>query len=141
MGSSLHKISVCGLLYLPEKGALILRRSAAETFLTGYYELPGGGVDFEETLEEALFREYNEETGNQIKVLHPYHVFSYLSEDGKTSTVNISYFVEPIGDIGKIALSEEHDRFKWVNSSDLGEIKMTKEMREDINSGLGLLLD
>ena len=140
MKAPLHKISTCGLLYLPDKGVLTLRRSAAETFLTDYYELPGGGLDGRETLEEGLVREFGEETGYSIEVGNPYHVFTYLLNDG-TPVVNISYFVELVGELGDIVLSEEHDHSKWINLDGLGEIKMTKEMRKDISSGLRLLLD
>src|SRR3989344_8186966 len=40
-----QKITVGGLLIKDDK-VLVVRRSSAEPYLTGYYELPGGKVDF-----------------------------------------------------------------------------------------------
>ena len=35
----------------------------------GYYELPGGGVEKEETIEEGLLREIREETGCDVEII------------------------------------------------------------------------
>jgi 8-oxo-dGTP pyrophosphatase MutT (NUDIX family) len=37
------------------------------------YDFPGGGVEIEETVEEALIREFVEETGIKVKVGVPFH--------------------------------------------------------------------
>jgi len=48
------------------------------------YDFPGGGVEIYETLEEALVREFFEETGLKVKVLAPVYQ--------KTSFFNPNYF-------------------------------------------------
>lgn len=42
---------------------LTLRRSAADSKHPGYWDLPGGGVDFGENHLQAIEREIKEETG------------------------------------------------------------------------------
>lgn len=37
------------------------------------YDMPGGGVNVDETLEEALKREFFEETGLKVELLFPVH--------------------------------------------------------------------
>jgi 8-oxo-dGTP diphosphatase len=40
---------------------LIVRRSADDDFLAGYYEMPGGKIENDETHEQAIVREMQEE--------------------------------------------------------------------------------
>jgi 8-oxo-dGTP diphosphatase len=142
MGRALYKISVDGFLYLPDRGALILRRSPIETFLTGNFELPGGGVDDGETPESTLCREFFEETGIDVRIVRPYNLFHYISGDGKTPVANVSYIVVANADVGEIKLSDEHDGFRWVNDIEsLKDVQMSDEMRGSVKSGLKLLVD
>lgn len=50
-----QKIVCTGFIYHQGK-MLIIKRSLREAFLPGFYELPGGKVDFGENPEEALKR-------------------------------------------------------------------------------------
>ena len=54
------------------------------------YDFPGGGVEIHETLEEALVREFFEETGLKVKVLAPLYC--------KTSFFNPDYFKKHKGE-------------------------------------------
>lgn len=56
-----QKITVAGFLCVDDK-VLVIRRSEKETYLTGYYELPGGKVDFGEHPKISLEREFLEES-------------------------------------------------------------------------------
>lgn len=47
-----------------------------------YYVVPGGGVEAQETLMQALKRELLEEVGIQIKVLDEKPFYTYLDQDG-----------------------------------------------------------
>ena len=58
------RIRVAGILV--KDGQILLVRH--EKNGKSYWLIPGGGVDFGETAEEALIREYQEEVGLQIKV-------------------------------------------------------------------------
>ncbi len=57
--------SVYGVLI--EKGKVLMSKQ------WDGYDFPGGGVEIDETLEEALKREFFEETGLTIKVLNSVH--------------------------------------------------------------------
>ena len=128
-----QKITVAGLLIKDGK-VLVIKRARNERYLAGMYELPGGKVDFGEQPNDALKREFLEETGLTIQVLTPYKAYSYLSHENKRHTVEIVYTVALIGKPG-IKLSDEHEDYCWVSPKDVDTIPMTDEIKENIRQG------
>jgi 8-oxo-dGTP diphosphatase len=58
----------------------------------GMWALPGGFVDMDETVEEAVVRELYEETGLKIEKLEQLHTFSALGRDPRGRTVSVTFF-------------------------------------------------
>ncbi|MBT3304187.1 NUDIX domain-containing protein [Candidatus Woesearchaeota archaeon] len=125
-----QKISVGGMLVKDGK-VLVVRRSSVEEVLSGYYELPGGKVEFGDHPEETVVREFKEETGLDVSVIKLFKVFTYVI--GENHTVELVYIVS--GE-GEVVLSEEHDDYKWV--SDVNDLQMTEKMKKNIKEGLNL---
>ena len=67
----------CSSKALLIRGNEILLNCCAYSDGTPYFDLPGGGQDPYESMEEALLREIREETGYTAQVLH----FAALSEE------------------------------------------------------------
>jgi len=61
----LFKLAVSAFIVQNGK-ILILKRRDDEAFLPGTWEVPGGGVDENETVEQAVIRETKEEAGMDI---------------------------------------------------------------------------
>ncbi|WP_297446009.1 NUDIX hydrolase [Desulfurobacterium sp.] len=53
--------------------------------------LPGGFVDYGETVEEAVIREMKEETGLDIVILRQFHVYSDPNRDPRQHTVSVVF--------------------------------------------------
>jgi 8-oxo-dGTP diphosphatase len=122
-----------GIAVLSNNRILLVRR-VKHDFLGGYWELPGGGVDDGETIEESAFREVKEETGLMPKrILSIFDGFDY-STDSKPKVRQINLLVEV--DKCEVILSHEHDKYVWADRENLSKLRMTDNMRQCINSAL-----
>jgi 8-oxo-dGTP diphosphatase len=132
----IQKIVSTGLLMKDNK-VLVIQRSERESFLPGYYELPGGKVDFGEDPAEALSREFKEEVNLDVKVGSPYYTFSYISENGNRHTVEILYKVRLLDETTQpnIKLSEDHSDSKWIGLDQLEQLQLSNEIKSCIVKG------
>lgn len=140
MGDKYQKIVVTGFLINKGK-VLAVKRSEKETFLPGYFELPGGKIDFGETSEEALQREFREEVGIETKVGKPYRTFSYVSGDGDRHTIEIVYLVTPVEENPEITLSEAHTESQWVEKDKVQDYNFSEETRQSVIEGFKVAIE
>lgn len=105
---------------------LLLKRPKND-FMGGIFELPSGKVEDGETLDAALFREVEEETGLKVRQVKKYlGYFDYNSKNGeKTRQFN---FVVEVKDSEKIVL-KEHDNFAWVSKERLNHYSITENVK------------
>jgi 8-oxo-dGTP diphosphatase len=61
------------------------------------WALPGGFVDYGESLENAAVREAKEETGLDVKLIRQFHVYSDPSRDPRQHTISIVFLAEADG--------------------------------------------
>lgn len=71
---------------------LIKRRNPPEG-----WALPGGFVDYGETLEQAAVREAKEETGLDVRLLRQFHTYSDPERDARQHTITTVYVAEAEG--------------------------------------------
>ncbi|MFH1703600.1 MAG: NUDIX hydrolase [Nitrospirota bacterium] len=76
------------------KGGIILikRKNPPEG-----WALPGGFVDYGESLETAAFREAKEETGLDIKLIRQFHTYSDPKRDSRYHTITTVYIAKAKG--------------------------------------------
>lgn len=94
-------------------------------------DFPGGKIQEGEardgdasSLIEPLKREVREETGLEIEVLNPFHVWYHEFPKSSRNYGKVVYLVafkcKYVS--GDVKLSEEHDKYQWVNKDNYKEV-------------------
>jgi ADP-ribose pyrophosphatase YjhB (NUDIX family) len=91
--SSLPRIRVAALLTVDDRVVLVRHRKGDRE----YHLLPGGGVDWGESLATALVREVAEETGLTCTVGRPLVINDTIAPDGSRHVVNITFACDVLG--------------------------------------------
>lgn len=99
-------------------GSVVLVRRKNPPF-QGFYALPGGFVEYGETVETAAVREAKEETGLDVKILRLLGVYSDPQRDPRGHIVSIVYLAEEEGGT-------------MTASSDAEEVKAFKKIPEEL---------
>jgi 8-oxo-dGTP diphosphatase len=115
---------------------LLVRRARSPA--KGFYSLPGGRVEFGETLHTALHREVGEETALKIEIVD----LAAWREVVPGTTGGGHYLIMSFAarwSSGEVVLNDEHDDYKWLAPEALGELKLTSGLQEVILSARRLL--
>ncbi|HMK53489.1 MAG TPA: NUDIX hydrolase [Methanobacteriaceae archaeon] len=87
-----------------KKESLVLIKRKNDPY-RGFWALPGGFVDYGETVEEAALRETLEETGLLVKLNGILGVYSDPNRDPRGHTVSVCFIAQP--DRGKLSPSTD----------------------------------
>lgn len=119
-------ITVKGIVVYNQK-VLLMKRARPSSDGLGYWELPGGGLEYGETPNQALIRELKEETGLSIDVVKPAYTFTKIRTGYQT--VGIGYL--SIAKDDQVILSNEHTDYLWCEINNLKDY-LCKEIYNDI---------
>lgn len=115
---------------------LLVRRAGSPA--RGFYSLPGGRVEFGETLHAAVHREVGEETGLKIEILDLAGWREVLPGAAGGGHYLIMSFAAR-WTFGEPVLNDELDDFRWLAPDALGDLKITAGLEEIIQSAQHLL--
>ena len=107
---------VAGVLCHRER--LFIARKPDGKHHAGLWEFPGGKIEFGESPEEALAREFREEFEAKIKVGPVYTVVAH-SYDGQKTSLLLFYWAVPVTPPENFN-PREHSDTAWIAPSDLG---------------------
>lgn len=91
-----------------------------------YHKLPGGGIDGDETKEEAFNRENIEEVGCETKILDYAGIIIEWRDQFKILQINYVFFGEVVGEVGENKLMpdeiEDGHILEWVSIEKIKEV-------------------
>ena len=124
------RIRVAGIL-ISGDGVLLIAHKKNDDI---YWLLPGGGVDYGETLDEALEREFTEELNINVTVNDLAFISDSIDPSGNRHVVNICFICNYRG--GDYLLGNEHrlHDFSFFSKEDLVHIKIFPPINNELIS-------
>lgn len=116
---------VASIILINNNKVLMLQRASPP--LKGYWCLPGGFIQYEETPEEGVIREAKEEIGNNVILDGLVGVYR-IDNDPRGINIDIIYKARAKGEV---KLSEEHKNYKFFDLDNLPQ-KIAYKHREAI---------
>lgn len=86
-------LTVDAIIEIPGEGIVLIERRNPPFG----WAIPGGFVDYGETVEAAVLREAQEETGLHLENLRQFHVYSDPRRDPRQHTVSVVFTARGIG--------------------------------------------
>lgn len=127
------QLAVSAAIFRDDK-VLLTRRARSPA--KGFYSLPGGRVEFGESLHQALAREVDEETGLDIAIVGLAGWREVLPvEPGAGHYLIISFAARWAG--REPILNDELDDYRWIapdRLTSLGELKLTGGLAEVVQA-------
>ncbi len=113
--------------YQPESGISVLLIKRKFPPFQGSWALPGGFVAENESLEEAVKRELEEETGIHINYLEQLYTFGDPRRDPRQRVVSVAYFVLVRQDIYTLHAQTDAEDAKWFDINELPDLGFDHE--------------
>ena len=113
---------------------VLLVRASSDTGVPGTWWLPGGGLEFGESPEECLVREFMEETGLEVRVRGLLDVVTdvaeWMREEVQLHSIRIIYEVEVVPGSVRPKSSGSTDAVRWVGPGDLEALPLISWLKE-----------
>lgn len=110
---------------------LVVKRNENEIAYPGYWAFPGGKVESNETIFEALKRETLEEVGLDLVEGYKKFIgdFNFQRKDGLNV---IGLVFEVLAKSQEVILDKDFEDFKWVNLNESEKLKLIPGMEKEL---------
>lgn len=126
-------VAAASAIVVNGEGEILLHRRADNDL----WALPGGGMEFGESIADTVVREVREETGLDVRPKYvvavysdPKHVFAY--DDGEVrQEFSVCVACEMLG--GELVMSDESRELRWVHPDAIEGLPMHPRIRVRID--------
>lgn len=88
-------------------------------------DLPGGGLQYFEKMEDGLHREVREETSLKVNIIKPLDAHDIIRP--ALHIIFVTYLSEYLS--GEVVLSDEHKGYQWVGEDEIDGLNMQKWLK------------
>lgn len=126
---------VAALIQRADGKILLCKKPKGKGVFPGQWAIVGGGVDEDETLEEALEREVQEEVGLEVTHVEPLFFWDDLQPKfNNGQSIGVIYMVYLVfrcaATPGEPTINDEFEEYRWVERSELSEYDLNPPTRE-----------
>ncbi|MEF8719282.1 MAG: NUDIX domain-containing protein [Candidatus Accumulibacter necessarius] len=123
-------VGVGAVIVNDERILLLLRKKAPEQ---GCWSIPGGGVEYGETIESAILREIDEELGIKGEIISLLRVTNHIGENNAFHWVSPAFLVHVKSGTPQNIEPDSHKGMGWFPINDLPE-NLTITTKAAVNS-------
>lgn len=99
------------------------------------WQLPGGGIEFGETPEQAIIREMQEELSVEIKSLQLINQI-FIEMRGDWQGLFLSYICTPAQENFTITLNHESSDYRWFTRAEIRKLSLFPKNKEIIQAAV-----
>ncbi len=125
-------VGVGAAIISKDKKLFITKRGQKAKNERGKWEIPGGGVEFGETFEEAVIREIWEENGFKIEVLELLGICDHIIPEENQHWVSPTYICKIKSGKPKIIEPEKCEEIGWFTLAEAEKLDLSIVTRFDI---------
>ncbi len=107
---------------------LLLERRRSDSEHHPEYDIPGGGIENDETYLQALEREIAEETGLKANIRQPLRAWNYSEKKGEM-LYGVTFAADYVS--GTVRLSDEHQSWQWIDFDNLETLDLPRWIKEE----------
>ena len=105
-----------------DKNEILLLKRNNTDYCPGWWNLPGGKVEYNETAEAALIHEIKEETSLDVsKAQFLFYLDNLPDEESDLHFVTLIFYVEAVG---KLNINGESSEYSWVSQEKLSDYRV-----------------
>lgn len=127
------EINIPNSFYRVSIKALILDETGTKFLViledNGWWELPGGGLDWGESVEQCIKRELSEEMGLTVTLVNPYPSYYLIGKSMKDNMTLNLVFETKVKDLN-FKTSEECQEIKFIAPSEIESINAFRTVKE-----------
>lgn len=132
VGKDVIGVGVGALIFNDDGQLLLSKRGNLAKNERGKWEIPGGGIEYGETLQAGLKREVKEELGISIEILELLDICDHILPDEGQHWVSPTYICRITNGTPQILEPGKSDEIGWFTLEEAEKLPLSQVTKKDI---------